>query len=58
MRLIDFGFFANINFFRESQFIVFVPDDTLYHQTKTPISFWYRRGLNFKYLIQLSEAIN
>ena len=30
---------------------------TLYHQTKTPISFWCRRGLNPKSLIQLSETL-
>ena len=28
---------------------------TLYHQTKTQISFWYKGGLNFRFLIQLSE---
>ena len=27
----------------------------LYHQIKTPISFWYRRGLNPRSLIQPSE---
>ena len=30
---------------------------TLYHQTKTLISFWYRRGLNPRSLIQLSEIL-
>ena len=29
----------------------------LYHQTKTPISFWYRWGLNLKYFIQPSETL-
>ena len=29
----------------------------LYHQTKTPISFWYRRGLNSRSLIQSSETL-
>ena len=29
----------------------------LYHQTKTPISFWYRRGLNSRSLIQPSETL-
>ena len=28
-----------------------------YHQTKTPISFWCRRGLNSRSLIQLSETL-
>ena len=28
-----------------------------YHQTMTPISFWYRRGLNLKSLIQPSETL-
>ena len=28
-----------------------------YHQTKTPISFWCRRGLNPRSLIQLSETL-
>ena len=27
------------------------PDDSFYHQTKTPISFWCRRGLNPRSLI-------
>ena len=30
----------------------------LYHQTKTPISFWCRRGLNPGYLIQPSETLS
>ena len=29
----------------------------LYHQTKTLISFWYRRGLNPRSLIQPSEIL-
>ena len=29
----------------------------LYHQTKTPINFWYRWRLNLKSLIQLSETL-
>ena len=29
----------------------------LYHQTKTLISFWYKRGLNPKSLIQPSETL-
>ena len=29
---------------------------TLYHQTKILISFWYKRGLNLKSLIQPSET--
>ena len=28
-----------------------------YHQTKTPISFWYRRRLNLKSIIQLSDIL-
>ena len=28
-----------------------------YHQIKTPISFWYRWRLNFKYLIQLLKTL-
>ena len=28
-----------------------------YHQTKTPISFWCRQGLNPKSLIQSSETL-
>ena len=32
-------------------------DDALYHQTKTPISFWCRRGLNSRSLIQPSETL-
>ena len=37
--------------------MVFVFDDTLYHQTKTPINFWYKRELNSKSFIQLSENL-
>ena len=29
----------------------------LYHQIKTPINFWYRRGLNPISLIQPSETL-
>ena len=29
----------------------------LYHQTKTPISFWYRWGLNSKSFIQPLETL-
>ena len=29
----------------------------IYHQTKTPISFWYRRGLNPRSFIQSSETL-
>ena len=29
----------------------------LYHQTKTPIGFWCRRGLNLRSLIQPSETL-
>ena len=29
----------------------------LYHQTNTPISFWCKRGLNPRYLIQQSETL-
>ena len=32
-------------------------DCALYHQTKIPIGFWYRRGLNARSLIQLSETL-
>ena len=31
---------------------------TLYHQTNTPISFWYRQRLNLKSLIQPSETLS
>ena len=39
-------------FFREFQPMVFA-----YHQSKTPISFWYRRRLNLRSLIQPSEIL-
>ena len=29
----------------------------LYHQTKTPIKFWCRQGLNLRSLIQPSETL-
>ena len=46
--------------------MVFTSDDNLwrpllmialYYQTKTPISFWCRRGLNHRSLIQPSETL-
>ena len=33
------------------------PDNTLYHQTKTPINFLYKRELNLRSLIQLVETL-
>ena len=30
----------------------------LYHQTKTPVDFWYRRGLDSRSLIQLSNTLS
>ena len=30
---------------------------SIYHQTKTPISFWYRRELNLRSFIQLLETL-
>ena len=59
-RLTDNPFFF---FFREFQPMMSAPDDrvstvtsvlddALYHQTKTPIGFWCRRGLNPRSLIQ------
>ena len=36
--------------------MAFAPDDTLYYQTKTPINFWCRHGLNLKSLIQLLKS--
>ena len=38
--------------------MAFTSDDcAFYHQTKTPIGFWCRQGLNPKSLIQLSETL-
>ena len=34
-----------------------VLDDSFYHQTKTPISFWCRRRLNPRFFIQPSETL-
>ena len=36
--------------------MAFTPDDTLYHQIKTPINFWYKHGLNLRSLIQRSKS--
>ena len=33
------------------------PDNSSYYQIKTPISFWCRRGLNPRSLIQPSETL-
>ena len=50
--------YNNIFFFRESfnlwHSLLMI---TLYHQTKIPISFWCRRGLNPRSLIQPSETL-
>ena len=50
--------YNNIFFFRES-FNLWHPllMITLYHRTKIPISFWCRRGLNPRSLIQPSETL-
>ena len=44
-------FWENFNLWRPLLMIA------LYHQTKTPISFWCRRGLNPRSLIQPSETL-
>ena len=36
--------------------MTFTPNDTLYRQTKTPIGFWCRHGLNLRSLIQQSKS--
>ena len=46
-----FFFWESFNLWRQLLLI------TLYHQTKTPISFWCRRGLNLRSLIQPSETL-
>ena len=43
-----------IFFFREFQLMAFSPVNVFYHQVKTPIDFWYKWRLNFRFLIQLS----
>ena len=57
--LFSFAFeISKIFFFKESfnlwRLLLII---ALYHQTKTPISFWCRRGLNPKSLIQPSETL-
>ena len=42
---------------KQFQFIVSASDKTFYHQTKIPISFLYKRELNFKSLIQSSKTL-
>ena len=44
-------------FFRKLQSMASASDDALYHQTKTPISFLYKQGLNTKSLTQPSETL-
>ena len=45
-------------FFREFQLMVSTFDGSfLYHQIKTPINFWCRRGLNPRSVIQPSETL-
>ena len=44
--LVFFFFLESFNIWRSLLMIA------LYHQTKTPISFWYRQGLNLRFLIQ------
>ena len=48
---------SNFFFLREFQPMASAPDDALYHQTKTPIGFWYRPRLNPRSLIQPSETL-
>ena len=54
----DYEFFFFFFFERES-FNLWCPllMIAIYYQTKTPISFWCRRGLNSRSLIQPSETI-
>ena len=49
----------NNNFFFRESFNLWHPllMIALYHQTKIPISFWCRRGLNHRSLIQPSETL-
>ena len=42
---------------REFQLMALLLMIIFYHQTKTPISFWYRRGLNLRSLIQPLETL-
>ena len=51
MRAQFFFFFESFNLWRPLLMIA------LYHQTKTPISFWCRRELNLRSLIQPSEIL-
>ena len=44
-------------FFREFQPMASASKISLYYQTKTPISFWCKRGLNSRSFIQLSETL-
>ena len=37
--------------------MVSASDDVFYYQTKTPISFWYKQGMNSRTFIQLSETL-
>ena len=59
-------FFFSFFFEKEFQLMAFTSDDNLwrlllmialYHQTKTPISFWCRQGLNHISLIQPLETL-
>jgi len=47
------------SFFKiEFQPIMFAFDDCVfYHQTKTPIGFWWRWGLNSRFFIQPSKTL-
>ena len=45
-------------FFREFQPMRPLLIIALYYQIKTSINFWYKRGLNPKSLIQLSEILS
>ena len=52
MRQLNYYYFLeNFNLWRPLLIIA------LYHQTKAPISFWCRRGLHLRSLIQLSETL-
>ena len=45
-------------FLKRFQSMTSALDDALYHQTKTPIGFLYRRRLNPRFLIQPSETLS
>ena len=57
LRFINFNIIIFFFFFKEFQRMAPAHNDNSLLSDKVSINFWYRRGLNLKSLIQLSEIL-